>query len=619
MIFIHCRSKQLRRMISLCLLATVFPLSCFLSPSTLLGQAGLRETLEKLDKNENGKIDPDEITPFARPYLERITAVRRMSLRESNNIDKIQEAARIYYAMKNGVHGKEVRSKIESTVKSFGGDSNQPLVPQFGVELKYPYTQDDLDQADRTLRRSDRNEDGYLDREEAARAKWTHRNPFEMDLDKDNRLNRMELTQRYARRRLLRSASGELVQKAQRVGNGIATSSRDEEERRNDSQWWRGGGGRLTYTILGRFDKNRNGRLERNEYQELGIPPSRIDLDKNGELSRDELLAYFIVIESEAAGEDGIPGWFYDLDTNRDRQVSMPEFTTEWTEEKLKEFTSYDANGDGLLTSTEVLESASLVGGNYTNKIAEAIAPRKTIISEIEIEEDYLIGDLNVRLSISHSHCDHLDAYLTGPAGQRIELFTAVGGNDDNFDQTILDDQARDSISRNRPPFRGTFRPEAIDKRQPSLSHFNGKSIKGVWQLVVRGTRSDRFGMLHSWELLAKPQEDLPGTTPPTVPAAEGGPNAAAPNPGEGNNGQAPPNNQQPNNGPPRNEGDRSRGTYRRDDGRKDEGRRDDGRSDEGRRDDGRSDDGRSDDGRSETGRSETGRSETGRATKTYF
>ena len=35
-----------------------------------MAQSGLRESLEKLDRNQNGEIDPDEITPLARPYLD---------------------------------------------------------------------------------------------------------------------------------------------------------------------------------------------------------------------------------------------------------------------------------------------------------------------------------------------------------------------------------------------------------------------------------------------------------------------------------------------------------------------------------------------------------------------
>ncbi len=139
--------------------------------STLYAQAGLRQSLERLDKNENGEIEPDEITPLARPYLERITEARRMSLDRPNEIERLQEAARIYFAMQNGVAGKDVRPRGESSVKPFGPDPDEPLVPEFGLaEFKYPYIQDDLDETENTLRRSDRNRDGYIDREEAKRA-----------------------------------------------------------------------------------------------------------------------------------------------------------------------------------------------------------------------------------------------------------------------------------------------------------------------------------------------------------------------------------------------------------------------------------------------------------------
>jgi subtilisin-like proprotein convertase family protein len=121
---------------------------------------------------------------------------------------------------------------------------------------------------------------------------------------------------------------------------------------------------------------------------------------------------------------------------------------------------------------------------------------------------------LNVQVSITHTHTSYLDAYLTGPDGQRVELFAEVGGHDDNFDETVFDDQARETITRARPPFKGTFTPSALSKRQPGLASFNGKNVRGVWQLIVRGTRSERFGMLHSWGLIIKPQEEiLPGST----------------------------------------------------------------------------------------------------------
>ncbi|MDP6060467.1 MAG: calcium sensor EFh, partial [Pirellulaceae bacterium] len=327
----------------------------------LAAQSGIRESLERLDKNQDGMIERDEITPLARPYLERIMRALRMSIDRPNEIDKLQEAARVYSALQNGVKGSDVRPEGESSVKPFGTDPDQPLVPGFGLAVvKYPYTQADLDFADRTMRSHDRNDDGYIDRAEAARNRWTHRNPFDDDLDKDNRLSRLELGQRYARRRLLKGASGELRKKSWRTGNGVRSSTPQERDRRDESQWWRRGGSQtwLTASVMGRFDSNRNGRLDLQEMQTLGIPSGRIDVDRDGEVTREELQAFMTEMQDEVGDlAEGLPGWFYELDADRDGQVEMSEFATEWTDQKLQEFAMLDTNGDALLTAAEVIQS----------------------------------------------------------------------------------------------------------------------------------------------------------------------------------------------------------------------------------------------------------------------
>lgn len=481
------------------------------------GQAGLREALEKLDRDQDGEVEPEEITPLARPYLEQITRAARMSLNRDNDIEDLQEAARRYYAEKNGSLDRRVRSSGESTVKPFGVDDDQPLIPEFGLaEVKYPYTQDDLDFADRTMRSHDRNRDGYIDRIEARRERWTHRDPFDDDYNKDDRLSRLELAQRYARRRLLEDVTDELRQKEWRTNDRSRSYSRgrdDDDDRRRD--WWRRGSSAwLSSSVLERFDANRNGRLESHESKEIGLPVGQIDLNLDGELSRDELQAYLEPLQDEAGSlTEGIPGWFYELDTNRDRQVSLSEFTVDWSEQKMQEFTTLDLNSDGLLTAEEVANSQRMMGGSFSNRDAQVLAPGKTVVSEIEIVDDMIIGDLNLQLSITHTNVEDLDAFVTGPDGQRIELFTEIGGRGNNFEDTIFDDQVELPIVKAQPPYQGSFLTEAASKRQPSLSHFTGKNARGLWQLTVRGTRSERFGMLHNWSLIIRPEEQMPGQT----------------------------------------------------------------------------------------------------------
>lgn len=506
-------------------------------------QAGLREALEKLDRDEDGRIDPEEITPLARPYLERIAESRRLSLERSNGIDTLQEAARVYHALKNGVAGRDVRPEPSYGIRSFRQDDEEPLVPEFGLgEIRYPMLADDLEEAERTLRRSDRDGDGFIDRREAYRAEWTHRNPFADDYDKDDRLSRLELAQRYARRRLLSNDSSELIQRARRVGNGVTPSARrDDDDDRDRSRWWRGGSNSwLTGNIMERFDENRNGRLESQEVKLLGLPSGQIDIDRDGELSRSELQEYLEQAQESAGGNaaEGIPGWFYELDVDRDGQIAMAEYTQDWTAAKLDEFAALDVNDDGLLTAEEVANAKGLLGGSYANETATVLAPNKTIVSEIEISEAFEIRDLNLQLSITHSNVGDLDAFLNTPDGQRIELFTEVGGSGNHFEDTVFSDEAQTPIVKGRPPYEGEYIPEGLVKKQPGLGSMRGKSAEGVWQLVIRGTRSERFGMLHNWRLMFQAEEKMPGellTQRPSVEEDSAAEGAA----GAGNEGAA--------------------------------------------------------------------------------
>ncbi len=53
---------------------------------------------------------------------------------------------------------------------------------------------------------------------------------------------------------------------------------------------------------------------------------------------------------------EGLPDWFISADADGDGQVSLHEFASPLTEEKLAEFNKYDLNGDGFITPDEVLK-----------------------------------------------------------------------------------------------------------------------------------------------------------------------------------------------------------------------------------------------------------------------
>ncbi len=476
------------------------------------GQSNAGRFIRGLDTNGNGNIEPDEITEQSRRHLQKIARYGRLALSKPNSIRRWDEAVRRYYERRRS-GDRRVATERSSGIAEFGPDRKSPLVPGFGLpRVKYPYTQEDLEEADGTLRRSDRNGDGYVDRAEARRSPWTRTDPFESDSNKDNRLSRLELAQRYASRRLLEDGRDRRFSSSRRTGEHDEDRSRRS---RGGSRSSRGPSDRytrfLTESLMGRYDTNRNRALELRELGGVGINLREADVNHNNVLTRVELERW-LSREMEARANDlsdVLPGWFFERDTDGDGQIQMAEFATEWDDEKLGEFEQLDLNHDGIVTSDELLASSAVVGGTFANPKAEILLPRATVVSEIEVTEDYIIGDLDLQLSITHTYAGHLDGYLIGPDGHRIELFTGVGRDGDHFDKTIFDDEARAIITKARPPFRGSFRPEAVEKKnQPSLNRYKNKNLKGLWQLVLRASRSDRPGMLHGWSLIVKPVDE---------------------------------------------------------------------------------------------------------------
>jgi hypothetical protein len=79
-------------------------------------------------------------------------------------------------------------------------------------------------------------------------------------------------------------------------------------------------------------------------------------------------------------------------------------------------------------------------------------------------------------------------------------LFANVGGSDDHFQDTILDDEAPAPITRGRPPFAGRYHTSDRARGRPGLRQFFDKPMQGRWTLLIEAN-SDRPGALHSWAL----------------------------------------------------------------------------------------------------------------------
>ncbi len=187
-----------------------------------------------------------------------------------------------------------------------------------------------------------------------------------------------------------------------------------------------------------------------------------------------------------------------------------------------KSVTAADFNGDGkgdlatanrdssnisMLLNTSTSTSAALTitdvfaaNPNHQQFVTQpfiSIPDPGTITSTLNVNGmSGSITDLNVSVNIKHSWDTDLDVYLITPTGKQIELFTDVGEfADDNFTNTILDNEASTPIENGSAPFTGSYRPEG------NLASSYGMNPNGVWKLKVTDDGVGIAGKLNSWSL----------------------------------------------------------------------------------------------------------------------
>lgn len=105
-------------------------------------------------------------------------------------------------------------------------------------------------------------------------------------------------------------------------------------------------------------------------------------------------------------------------------------------------------------------------------------------------------GLVQVCLNIDHSYDADLSVFLVAPDGTTINLFSVIGGGDDNFTATCLSQTATASINTGVAPFTGTYKPqETIGNAN------NNQNGNGVWKLRIFDSYPQDQGTLTSWNI----------------------------------------------------------------------------------------------------------------------
>lgn len=146
--------------------------------------------------------------------------------------------------------------------------------------------------------------------------------------------------------------------------------------------------------------------------------------------------------------------------------------------------------------STSPLSCVTLSPSDLPQPIADATndIPKTTVLT-FPVGYDLPIEDLNVRVDIEHDWVEDLTLTLVAPNGTSILLSQQLGGSNSNYEQTVFDAEAAQSIFNAEAPFSGTFAPIT------SFESLYGTSAIGDWTLEITDAYSEDEGVLNQFEI----------------------------------------------------------------------------------------------------------------------
>ncbi len=120
------------------------------------------------------------------------------------------------------------------------------------------------------------------------------------------------------------------------------------------------------------------------------------------------------------------------------------------------------------------------------------------------------LTDLNAVFNrLDHTWLGDLEIRLTSPSGRVATLLTSqfqsgggLLGSQDNFLNTVMDDQRPNNLANGTAPFTGSYNIRHSNVGTNPLSVFNGESAEGTWRVSIRDWASSDVGKLYDWSLM---------------------------------------------------------------------------------------------------------------------
>ena len=403
----------------------------------------------------------------------------------------------------------------DKSLRGFEPFDGQPRIKGFGLEADLHAEVSDADRqsANNMMGSYDLNRDGELDPQELRRAGYNRSVVLQTDANGDGNISLFEETLRFTKARLVNEQrSREQARQAKKASQKAEPPKKKVRpvtvdpmvlSRRNLCAT-------LAGQLIAQHDRNGNKILELSEWRTSDSlrDVGRADTNGNRQVTAVELSAW-LERRLPPLSTSRLAKPLRLLDSDGDGQISMNEYETEWNEEKLFAFQSLDQNDDGLISPKESHSPPIPRGAiRFANNQIKAINGHATIASNIWIEDDVQIKDLDVLVSMTKQNDHQLHITLTGPDKKSVTLFN--GGwqpwPGTVFENTLIDDEAvYIAETLPRAPFPRRLRTDALKlPLQASLKSFNRKSARGTWQLQIRNLDGGA-GVFRQWSIVITP------------------------------------------------------------------------------------------------------------------